>query len=46
VVWYCGQFYALFFLQNVLKVENQSANIMVAIALLLGTGGFVLFGWL
>ncbi|QOD65200.1 MFS transporter [Ochrobactrum sp. MT180101] len=46
VVWYCGQFYALFFLQNVLKVENQSANIMVAIALLIGTGGFVFFGWL
>ncbi|WP_273793505.1 MFS transporter [Brucella anthropi] len=46
VVWYCGQFYALFFLQNVLKVENQSANIMVAIALVIGTGGFVFFGWL
>ncbi|MFK0684778.1 MFS transporter [Ochrobactrum sp. BD67] len=46
VVWYCGQFYALFFLQNVLKVENQSANIMVAIALLIGTSGFVFFGWL
>src|SRR5690606_40308582 len=44
VVWYCGQFYALFFLQNVLKVENQSANIMVAIALLIGTSGFVFFG--
>ncbi|GGA91091.1 MFS transporter [Brucella endophytica] len=46
VVWYCGQFYALFFLQNVLKVENESANIMVAISLLLGTGFFVFFGWL
>lgn len=46
VVWYCGQFYALFFLQNVLKVENQSANIMVAVALLIGTGFFVFFGWL
>ncbi len=46
VVWYCGQFYALFFLQNVLKVENQSANIMVAIALVIGTGFFVVFGWL
>ncbi|YBV96126.1 MFS transporter [Phyllobacteriaceae bacterium JZ32] len=46
VVWYCGQFYALFFLQNVLKVENVSANIMVAIALVLGTGFFVFFGWL
>ena len=46
VVWYSGQFYALFFLQNVLKVDSQAANIMVAIALALGTGFFVVFGWL
>ncbi|MEP9388936.1 MFS transporter [Mesorhizobium sp. KR9-304] len=46
VVWYSGQFYALFFLQNVLKVDAQSVNIMIAIALLLGTGFFVFFGWL
>ncbi|MBB3145597.1 MFS family permease [Phyllobacterium trifolii] len=46
VVWYCGQFYALFFLQNVLKVDGQAVNIMIAIALLLGTGFFVFFGWL
>ncbi len=46
VVWYSGQFYALFFLQNVLKVDPQSTNIMVAISLLLGTGFFVVFGWL
>lgn len=46
VVWYTGQFYALFFLQSILKVDGQSANIMVACALLLGTGFFVLFGWL
>ncbi|MBX4958549.1 MFS transporter [Rhizobium lentis] len=46
VVWYGGQFYALFFLQNVLKVDLQSANIMVAIALLLGTPFFVIFGGL
>lgn len=46
VVWYCGQFYALFFLQNVLKVEFQAANIMVAVALFIGTGFFLLFGWL
>jgi MFS family permease len=46
VVWYSGQFYALFFLQNVLKVDAQSVNIMIAIALLLGTGFFVVFGWL
>jgi MFS family permease len=46
VVWYCGQFYALFFLQNVLKVEFRAANIMVAVALLIGTSFFVFFGWL
>lgn len=46
VVWYTGQFYALFFLQNVLKVDGPSVNKMVAIALLLGTGFFVFFGWL
>jgi MFS family permease len=46
VVWYTGQFYALFFLQSILKVDGQSANIMVAVALILGTGFFVLFGWL
>ena len=46
VIWYTGQFYALFFLQSILKVDGQSANIMVACALILGTGFFVLFGWL
>lgn len=46
VVWYSGQFYALFFLQNVLKVDAQSVNIMIAIALALGTAFFVFFGWL
>jgi len=46
VVWYNGQFYALFFLQNVLKVEAQSVNIMIAIALALGSVFFVVFGWL
>jgi MFS family permease len=46
VVWYSGQFYALFFLTGVLKVDAQSANIMVAASLILGTGFFVLFGWL
>jgi hypothetical protein len=44
VVWYGGQFYSLFFLQNVLKVDLQSANIMVAIALILATPFFVVFG--
>jgi MFS family permease len=46
VVWYTGQFYALFFLQSILKVDGQSANIMVAVALILGTSFFVIFGWL
>lgn len=46
VVWYSGQFYALFFLQNVLKVDAYSVNIMIAIALALGSIFFVVFGWL
>ena len=44
VVWYTGQFYALFFLQNVLKVDFVKANIIVAIALALGTPFFIVFG--
>ena len=36
VVWYTGQFYALFYLQTILKVHATSANYIVAIALLLG----------
>ena len=46
VVWYAGQFYALFFLERVLKVDAAAANIMIAIALVLATPFFVLFGWL
>ncbi|MFT7723673.1 MAG: MFS transporter [Roseateles sp.] len=46
VVWYTGQFYALFFLTSVLKVDAASANIWIAIALLLGTPFFVVFGTL
>ena len=46
VVWYTGQFYALFFLQNILKVEGYTANLLIAWSLVFGTGGFVLFGWL
>ena len=46
VVWYTGQFYALFFLQQMLKVDGYTANLLIAWSLLLGTGGFVLFGWL
>ena len=44
VVWYCGQFYALFFLTQVLKVEAQSANLLIAGALLIATPGFIIFG--
>src|SRR6185436_11086225 len=44
VVWYTGQFYALFYLQNVLKVEAKTANIVVAVGLLLGMPLFVVFG--
>ena len=46
VVWYGGQFYALFFLTQTLKVPGVTAQIMVAIALAIGTPCFVLFGWL
>ncbi|MEP9372472.1 MFS transporter [Mesorhizobium sp. KR1-2] len=46
VVWYSGQFYALFFLQNVLKVDAFSVNVMIAIALAIGSIFFVVFGWL
>nr|WP_294524718.1 MFS transporter [uncultured Rhodopila sp.] len=46
VVWYCGQFYALFFLTSVLKVDAFTGNLLVAWGLALGTGGFILFGWL
>ncbi len=44
VVWYGGQFYALFFLTQTLKVPSVNAQIMIAIALILGTPGFILFG--
>jgi MFS family permease len=44
VVWYTGQFYALFFLQTVLKVNFVTANIIVAVALALGTPFFIVFG--
>jgi MFS family permease len=46
VVWYTGQFYALFFLERTLKVESATTNILIAIALVLATPGFVFFGWL
>ena len=45
-VWYTGQFYALLFLQTVLKVEYATAYTIIAIALAIATPGFVFFGWL
>ncbi|GGC15526.1 MFS transporter [Pseudoduganella buxea] len=44
VVWYTGQFYALFFMQQTLKIELATANILIAIALLLATPFFIFFG--
>ena len=44
VVWYSGQFYALFFLTQALKVDGPTANIMVAISLIIGTPFFIVFG--
>jgi MFS family permease len=44
VVWYTGQFYALFYLQSILKVDATSSNYIVAIALLLGMPFFIVFG--
>jgi MFS family permease len=46
VVWYTGQFFALFFMTTILKVPSRDANIIVAKALLLGMPLFVFFGWL
>lgn len=46
VVWYTGQFYALFFLEKTMRVDGATANIMIAIALAIGTPFFILFGWL
>ena len=46
VVWYTGQFYALFFLQSVLKVDLLTANVLVAWSLIIGTPFFLFFGWL
>src|SRR6266853_1018664 len=45
VVWYGGQFYALFLLTQTIKVPAVQAQIMIAVALLLATPGFILFGW-
>ncbi|MBB5207669.1 MFS transporter [Chiayiivirga flava] len=46
VVWYAGQFYALFFLTQTLKVDPTTANLLIAGALIIGTPFFIVFGWL
>lgn len=46
VVWYTGQFYAMFFLEKTLMVDGATTNILIAIALAIGTPFFVFFGWL
>jgi MFS family permease len=46
VVWYTGQFYALFYLTQVLKVDAMNANLLIAAALVIGTPFFVIFGTL
>ena len=46
VVWYTGQFYALFFLEKIMRLDGATANIMIAIALIIGTPFFLIFGWL
>ncbi|HEX6215430.1 MAG TPA: MFS transporter, partial [Vicinamibacterales bacterium] len=46
VVWYAGQFYALFFLTQTLKVDGTTANLLMAAGLALATPFFIVFGWL
>ena len=46
VVWYTGQFYALFFLQITLKLDYQLAYTLIAVSLVIGTPFFIFFGWL
>jgi len=46
VVWYTGQFYVLFFLQTILRLDMFSANVLIAWSLILGTAGFIIFGTL
>ncbi|HEV2748128.1 MAG TPA: MFS transporter [Allosphingosinicella sp.] len=46
VIWYAGQFQALYFLQNALRVDDNAARMMVGIGALFSLGWFILFGWL
>ncbi len=45
-VWYTGQFYALFFLTQTLKLDGTTSNIVIAVSLAIGTPFFIFFGWL
>ena len=46
VIWYTAQFYALFYLERILKVDGETTNILIAVSLLIGTPLYLLFGWL
>ena len=46
VIFYTSQFYALFFLEKMLRVDGATTNILVAVALLIATPAFIFFGWL
>ncbi|EIM03142.1 MFS transporter [Rhodanobacter denitrificans] len=46
VVWYCGQFYAMYFLGSTLKIDATTTQLLIAAALVIGTPFFVVFGWL
>lgn len=46
VIWYTGQFYALFYLEKMMRVDGATTNILIAIALAIATPFFVIFGWL
>jgi MFS family permease len=46
VVWYTGQFYALSFIQKTCNIESAQTDSLLAIALLMGTPFFIVFGWL
>ncbi len=46
VVWYTGQFYALFYMQTILKIERQTASMIIAAAIVLAIPLFIFFGWL
>jgi MFS family permease len=46
VVWYTGQFYALFFLEKMMKIDGLTSYVLIAVSLALATPGFVFFGWL